>query len=279
MTAISQVNPVDLDPLWKEYISSRSDDVKRKLVERYFPFVQKVAIKVSESLGWKVSSDDLSSFGVDGLYTAIEKYEPERGKRFETYAGQRIKGAMIDGLRREDEIPRSVHVVNERFERHKQRMQNYLGRQLTDSEFVHLLGMDEKEFHKNHRRYIPIANASLEGCADQETHEEIKQDSNINLRDPEAASPIGRVARKEFLAKLLSKNFSDVEKKIVYLYYYESLTMEKVAKAVSLSESRVSQMHKQILVRLRKVVKSNPKFFGDDVFRYISNCNDHNPLA
>lgn len=274
MVKNKEVSKKIVNRLWKKYLTTREEKDLHRLAEYYFPtFVKKVAVKLAERLNWRAQPDELASFGVDGLYKAIASYDPSRKVQFESFASRRIKGSMIDGLRREDKVPRSVRIASEQFETHKQRMQNHLGRRVADVEFVDLIGMDETEYHKNHRKYNATIWGSLDNHTEEGAVEDIKQDSNENLVDSTVRSPDARLRRKEFLSKLLSGSFNKKECQIVYLYYYQNLTMDQVAKAINLSESRVSQMHKKMLKRLHDKVKRNPKFYGPDVFKYIKDAN------
>jgi len=256
-----QLDEEALNCLWKSYRKKKDKKKKQTLVEHYFPFVQKIAYRLAKKINWQVEPDALSSFGVDGLYRAIDGYRPSRGVRFESYANRRIRGAMIDGLRREDMVPRSVRILGERFERHKQKIQNHLGRKVSDVEASDLLGMDESYFQRNYRKFLPSAFSSLETGLETD-QEEFKEDCNIVLKD-ESDPPGNPAVRKEFFNKLMGDGFSPIERRIVWLYYYEGLTMDRVSKRIKLSESRVSQMHKAMLPRLADKIKRNPEYFGD----------------
>lgn len=279
MVTNKRISKKTVNLLWDKYLTNREEKYLHQLAEYYFPtFVKKVAVKLAEQLNWRVQPDELASFGVDGLYRAIASYDPSRKVKFESFASRRIKGSMIDGLRREDHIPRSVRIASEQFENHKQRLQNHLGHRVSDVEFVDIIGMDENDYHKNHRKYNAMAWGSLDNHCEEGQPDDIKQDSNENLVDPNAGSPDAKLRRKEFLSKLLSGSFNKKECQIVYLYYYQNLTMDQVAKAIKLSESRVSQMHKKMLKRLKDKVKRNPKFYGPDVIQYIRDANHKNPI-
>ncbi|NJL70417.1 MAG: sigma-70 family RNA polymerase sigma factor [Candidatus Competibacteraceae bacterium] len=259
--------PLHIQALWATYETKPSHDKKNKLIDYYFPFVKKVAWKVAEKLNWQVHQDELASFGVDGLQTSIDKFNLHRGIKFESFAAPRIRGAMIDGLRREDAIPRSVRISFDQFERHKRRLENHVGYRLSDSEFASLIGMDELDFQTNGKKYVPIGFSSLQGNVDTDTQEEMQPDCNASLIDSHVEQPYQKVARKEFYSKLMSGEFSKLERKIIYLHYYKKLTMHRVGESVGLSESRVSQLHRDILDRLYKKIERNPDF-RTQLFKY-----------
>lgn len=278
MSRSKKLSDQELESLWSSYLRTRSADDERRLVEHYFSFVLKIAVKLAERLNWRAQPDELASNGVEGLYKAIASYDPSRKVQFESFANRRIKGAMIDGLRRDDNLPRSVRIASEQFEKHKQRVQNHLGRRVADVDFVSMIGMDEGDYHKNHRKYQAASYGSLDNHTETDSVEDIKQDSNENLIDPKSNSTDAELRRKEFLSKILSGCFNSREKLIVYYYYYEGWTMDRVAAKIGLSESRVSQMHKKIMRRLKDKVKRNPNFFGEDVYDYIASCNHRESL-
>lgn len=266
--------------LWQAYGATKSEESKHGLAEHYFPFVKRIAVKVAEKLSWQVSPEELASFGVDGLYKAIEGFAPERKVKFESYASRRIRGSMIDGLRREDKIPRSVRMASDKFDRARQALQNKHHVRIDDEEVAVSLGVDGRSFHRNPKRFIPVKFSSLDSHVNHDVSDpdELAQDSNINLRDASVPMPSANLCRKEFFSKLLGKDFSKIERRIMYLYYYEDMTMDKVAESISLSESRVSQMHKRIILRLREKIRRNPTYFGDDVYRFLSEARNRESL-
>lgn len=266
----------NIKSVWVRFRQKKDEKTRRKLLEYYFPFVKKIAYKMAESLNWHVQHDELSSLGIDGLYKAIDSYDPEVGVKFESYSTPRIKGSMIDGLRRQDLIPRSVRLTSEKFNRHKERLENHYQHRLSDAEFARISGLDES-FHMNGSKYIPLNFSHLDSGSNPGAEEAIKQDCNFALWDHGAPDPSARVFRKEFFSKLMGLNFTKQERKIIYLYYYQGLTMDRVAKNISLSESRVSQMHKDILGRLKDRAKRNPEYF-QEIQEFVKACKSPDAL-
>jgi RNA polymerase sigma factor FliA len=263
--------------LWALYWKNRDEASKNALVEHYFSFVQRISVKVAESVSWNAQPDELASFGVDGLYRAIDAYDVSKNVKFELYASRRIHGSMIDGLRREDYVPRSVRIASDKFEKHKQRIQSHLGHKISDTEFVDLIGMDEFSFHRDQRKYIATSPGSIDFHVGDNS-EDIKNDSNENLKDDFVSTPDAKVCRIEFFNKLLGRDFSKVERRVIYLYYYKGMTMDQVAKIIGLSESRISQMHKKVLQRLKKRIDKNPEYFDIKVIAFLQDCNDNELL-
>jgi RNA polymerase sigma factor FliA len=266
--------------LWIKYQNEENLTKKHKLenqlVEIYYPLVRKIAYKISERICWKLSPDECSSLGVDGLYIAIRKFRLDKGATFPTYSSRRIGGSMLDGIRRYDPIPRSVRMNHNKIERMRNLLESEHGRRVTDKEVLDELGMDIEEYSTNRKKFHPVGFTSIEGSdiVGSNTQEDYKQDSNSYLVDEETVSPDSKIVRREFFNKLVGKNFSRIEQKIIYYYYYQDLTMDKISEKLKLSESRISQIHKGVLPRLQDKIKRNPKYFGEDIRRIIESCND-----
>ena len=257
----------DLDKTWIRYKKTGNVRTRNKLIEHYLSFVDKIAKKLAKRLEYHVSAEDLASLGLDGLYDAIDKFDIHLGVKFESYANRRIRGSMIDWLRKQDVVPRSVRLNNDKFDTQKSIMQSEELRKVTDEEVAVALNVDG-EFAKKHKKFRPVMFNSLESMC---LHgEEIKEEFNTNLIDHDCKSPDAKLKRIEFFSKLMGDSFNKTERVIIYLYYYKEFTMNRVSRYVGLSESRVSQMHKNILPRLRDKISRNPDFFGDDIYKYIS---------
>lgn len=261
--------------LWKRFQNEKNkvkkDKIEQELVEIYYPLVQKISYKVAVRLSWNVPPEELSSFGIDGLYSAISRFSLTKGIDFPAYANRRIAGSMIDGIRREDIIPRSVRINNNLLNNKKSEMETKEGRKITDYEIVEKLGINQKEYLKNIKKFRPVHFISIEGSdiCNSEKQDTFKQDFLIDISDKKSKSPDNSLLEKEFLNKLISKSFSPLEQKIIYFYYYKNFTMEQIGEKVNMSESRVSQIHTNILPRLRSKIERNPTFFKEDIEKYI----------
>lgn len=266
-------------PLWKEYRSAKTENIKHesrnKLVEKYYPLVKKIAYKLAQKLNWKISPEELTSFGVDGLFNAIGKFDVEQGVKFEHYASTRIHGSMIDNMRKIDLIPRSVRLNNNNFEKTRSQLESKEGRLITDDEVAEELGISISEYNKNIKKYHPTVFSSLEGSdMSSDNADAFKADFNSSLMSHNTPSPDSKIIRKEFFNKLLGNGFSSTERMIVYLYYYKNYTMDRIAGKLNISESRVSQIHKDVLPRMKKKIERNPKYFSEHVEELIKSTND-----
>jgi len=254
--------------LWKEYQKDKNNiEIRNKLLEIYYPMVLQISYKVAEKLSWKVTSEELSSFGVDGLFDAVEKFDLSKNLKFTTYAHIRIRGSMIDGLRREDTIPRSVRINNNKFEEIKQQLQSQKGDIVTDEDIVKKMGINIKEYNTKKKKYIPLTFISIhgnyfeEGSSDK--YSDIKEDSNENLIDKKSLLPDTFLIRKEFISKIIGKDFTRLEKLIIYKYFYKNYTMDKISRETGVSESRISQMFNNVLSRIKDKIQRNPKYFEE----------------
>ncbi len=270
--------------LWKKFQSEKNprkkSKIKNKLIEVYYPLVQKISYKVAENLCWNVQPEELSSLGLDGLYSAIDRFSLDAGVDFPTYSNRRISGSMIDGIRKDDIIPRSVRMNSSLFEKTRVEMEVDKGRKVTEFEVIEELGISQKDYLKNIKKYKPTGFVSLDGTdiCSNDKQEDYKQDSLNSMIDKKSISPDNKVLRREFLNKLISKSFSRIEQKIIYFYYYDDLTMEEVATKLDISESRVSQLHSNIIPRLKNKIERNPDFFGDSIGKCIESYNNADPL-
>ena len=270
--------------LWKKFqkenIKSKKDKYRQKLVEAYYPLVQKISYKVAQNLQWNLQPEELASFGLDGLYIAIEKFSLDRGVNFPTYANRRISGSMIDNVRKNDFVPRSVRLNCNIIDKKRQELETIKGRRVSEYEIIEELGINQKEYLANSKKYSPLSFVSLEGSdiTDSSKSEDFKQDCIADLVDKSSSTPDSSLIRKEFINKLISKNFSPFEQKIIYYYYYENLTMGEIGKKINTSESRISQIHMDIIKRLRDKIERNPEFFGDNIEEMLKEGNNNDPL-
>jgi RNA polymerase sigma factor FliA len=265
--------------VWDVYLKERDDKSKNKLVEYYFTFVNKIATTLSRKLNGHVSQPELASHGVAGLYKAIENFDVTMGNKFETYAYIRIKGAMLDGLRKEDWVPRSVRIRETTIQKEQDKLQNASSEKITKSDALKNLGIDEQDYNSHPEKFRARSIFSIESCSNPNIDDnDNKKDFNEYLESHKDASPDSKMVRMEFLNKLIGRRFTKLEKNIVYLYYYEKLTMKEIAKQLKISESRISQIHQSVLKRLKTRIEVNPNYFSDNILDIIEKCKNSNPL-
>ena len=211
----------DTQSLWLEYRRNGDKAVRDRLILTYAPLVKYVAGRLGSGLPAHVDEGDLVSYGLLGLIGAIERYDPGRDIKFETYAMSRIKGAIIDELRALDWVPRSVRARAREIERAIADLESKLGRAPTDEEISAKIGISEEELEDS---LTDISRSSIAALDETETREAL-------------ADAISRLPEREKL--------------VVTLYYYEELTLREIGEVLGVTESRVSQLHTKAILRLK----------------------------
>ena len=229
------------ESLWSEYIKTRDKEVRNRLVENYLPLVNMIAGRIAISLPPHIDRDDLISSGFFGLMDAVERYDLKRQNKFETYAGVRIRGAMLDYLRSKDWIPLSVRQKIRSYEKCVCELEGTLGRSATDEELAEAMGLSPEEFVKvvsqlNVATVIPL-------------DDYMRTESSLNTV-PSPQETLEKQERQKLLAKALDR-LPERERQVVALYYHEELTMKEISLVLSISEARVCQLHTKAIFRLR----------------------------
>lgn len=239
-----------IDELWRQFVSSRGRSLRDRLVLHYAPLVKYVAGKVGTGLPTHIDTGDLVGSGIFGLVDAIEKFDPGRGWKFETYAMQRIRGAILDDLRSQDWVPRVVRSRARDIERANERLGARLNRNPTDVELAEELEItvDElRELYGQLRLTSVIALEELIG-AGRETGSVADA-----LPDDDAPDPVSILVDRDTRRQLADAiaQLSERDRIVVSLYYFERLTLAEIGKVLGVTESRVSQLHTRAVLRLR----------------------------
>ncbi|MFD0169563.1 RNA polymerase sigma factor WhiG [Streptomyces decoyicus] len=244
--------PTSLDELWRSYKASGDGRLREQLILHYSPLVKYVAGRVSVGLPPNVEQADFVSSGVFGLIDAIEKFEPERSIKFETYAITRIRGAMIDELRALDWIPRSVRQKARAVERAYATLEAQLRRTPSEGEVAEEMGIALEELHGVFSQ-LSLANVvALEELLHVGGEGE-RLSLMDTLEDTAADNPV-EIAEDRELRRLLARAINTLperEKTVVTLYYYEGLTLAEIGNVLGVTESRVSQIHTKSVLQLR----------------------------
>lgn len=231
---------------WKEHEDPES---RKQLIEHYLPLVDYVSSRMAVGLPKNVTKDDLASNGAMGLIDAIEKFDYRRGLQFETYASWRIRGAILDGLRQGDWVPRSVRDKAKKMEDAYAVLEQQHLRSATDEEVCAYLNINEKEFQQMLQEVAVAAVCSLEDPIREEESE-----TRLSLLvDDKAVNPESTV-HDTFLKESLVygiKKLTEKERTVVSLFYYEDLSLSEIAEVMCLSPSRISQLHSKAILRLR----------------------------
>ncbi|NLI89189.1 MAG: FliA/WhiG family RNA polymerase sigma factor [Epulopiscium sp.] len=239
----------EVENMWKEYSLTKSPEIKDKLIIHYAPLVKYIAGRLNMYLGENVEYDDLISYGVFGLIDAIDKFDPDREVKFETYASLRIRGSIIDHIRKMDWVPRSLRKQEKDLREAYTELENTLGRPATDEEMINHLGISPEEFHKISKDANIASLTSLEYHMEQGRNAEISDTNPNQLGSPEAH--MEELETERMLAAAIGQ-LTDRERKIITLYYYEELTLKEISAIMGVSESRISQIHTKAISRLKE---------------------------
>ena len=243
----------DMSMNWVQYKEKNDIEARDDLIIHYAHLVKYVANRLAINLSSVVEVDELISYGIEGLIDAIEKYDHKRNIKFETYAITRVRGSMIDGLRSMDWVPVSVRQKSKELERTYTILESKLGRAATDLEVAQEMGITLNEFANLLREVAANTIISLDDFIPGDDGDDKKKRivdllEDHNTSDALELLEISEV--KELLAKTISR-LPEKEKTVVYLYYYEGLTLKEIGMVLGLSESRISQLHTKAILRLR----------------------------
>ena len=239
---------VDKDKLWKSYSQNRSQDIREKLIVEYAPLVKVVAGRLSMHLGNTVEFDDLVGYGVFGLIDAIDKFDINKDVKFETYASVRIRGAILDQIRKMDWIPRTVRQKQRKIDDAVKAIEARTGKVATDKQIAEELGITHAELIEWQSILKTTNVVSLNEYVEQGSEPVMDARRNSQFQQPETA--ISKQELKKVLAEALEQ-LTDKEKKVILLYYYEEMTLKEISMTLEVSESRVSQLHTKALGKMK----------------------------
>jgi len=233
--------------IWKLYSKTGDPALREKLILQYSHLVKYVAGRLSLYFGTNVEYDDLVGYGALGLIDAIDKFDINKGVKFETYASLRIRGAVIDNIRALDWVPRSVRQKHKDIEKAYADLEIELGRPAKDIEVAKRVGISLNELYKT------LNDISLSSLSSLEEFLEQKYETEFDVPDYTTDRPdniIEATELREILADAINK-LPDKERKVLTLYYYEDLTIKEISAIMKVSESRISQLHTKAILRLR----------------------------
>ncbi len=240
---------VDKNRLWEEYAKSPTRELREQLIIEYAQLVKLVAGRLSMYLGHNVEYEDLVSYGIFGLIDAIDKFDFGKNVKFETYASLRIRGAILDQIRKMDWIPRTVRQRQKKIDEAIKIVEMKTGQTATDEELARELGLTVDELG-NWQSQLKVTNLiSLNEFEEAGVEPVMDATHNSHFAQPED------VVSQDELKKMLVESLdllTEKERKVIELYYYEDLTLKEISKVLEVSESRVSQLHTKGLVKMRK---------------------------
>ena len=236
---------------YKEEPNKLTPEQKDKLIMEYAPLIKFIAQKIAIRLPSNIELDDLISSGVIGLMDAIEKYDPTRDNKFKTYAEFRIRGSILDELRAQDWVPRSVRDKAKMLDRTLIQLEAELGRSATDEEIAEKLEMSIEEFYDLVNQVKPVSVLSID---EQATFSTVDKQSILNLLEGcKINNPFNQLNLKS-VKEIVTTSIEDLPERqrlVLSLYYYEDLNLKEIGRILRVTESRVSQLHAQAISRLR----------------------------
>ncbi len=243
----------DKEKLWEAYQKNPSPGIREQIILEYAPLVKVVAGRLSMYLGYNVEYDDLVGYGIFGLIDAIDKYDSQKDVKFETYASLRIRGSILDQIRKMDWIPRTVRQKQKKLDEAVKQIEMRTGKTATEEEIALELNISEEELAV-WQSQLKITNiVSLNEFVEQGSEPAMDARNNSHFIQPEEQ------IQEDELKKVLKDTLellTEKERKVIELYYYEELTLKEISKVLEVTESRISQLHTKALLKMRKKMGS-----------------------
>lgn len=247
--------------LWDDYAKMRSSVIREKLIIEYAGLVKVVAGRLSMYLGYTVEYDDLVGYGTFGLIDAIDKFDNLKGVKFETYASLRIRGAILDQIRKMDWIPRTLRQKQKKLDAAYQKLELLHGRAGTDEEVAAELEISMEEL-VNWQSQTKITNLiSLDEFMEQGSEARMEAVSGMHAHYDQPETVIEKEELKRQLAEVID-TLTDNERKVILFYYYEELTLKEIGQVMEVSESRISQLHTKALQKMKTRLGGNIDIFN-----------------
>ena len=234
--------------LWENYGKTKSPEIREKLILEYAPLVKLVAGRLSMYLGYNVEYEDLVSYGIFGLIDAIDKFDSMKAVKFETYASLRIRGAILDQIRKMDWIPRTIRQKQKKIDSAMKEIEQDTGRMATDEEIAKKLGITDDDYLGWQSQMKITGLVSLDEFLESGTESIPQQGNHHRFESPEEV--IEKTELKKTL-ELALELLTEKEKKVILLYYYEDLTLKEISNVLEVSESRISQLHTRALQKMK----------------------------
>ena len=242
--------PDDLEPIWVAYKSTKDTNLRNILIERHIGLVRTIAERLLQTLPKSIELDDLTSAGTFGLMDAIDGFDLARGIKFKTYCTTRIRGSILDELRSQDWVPRLVRLKAHRLEKALRQLEGELGRDPNEFELAEAMGMTLTELQATEQEANAKTIFSLSEKWDDGDDDKEMEKVEI-LADKKGQDPLLNIHQKDLL-DVITRNLTKKERLIVIMYYYEGLTMREIGEIMQLTESRVCQIHSNVISRLKE---------------------------
>lgn len=246
-------NSTEEDLLWKKWIEDRDPQAGDILIRKYTPLVTYHVQRISAGIPKNISRDELKSLGMMGLFDALNKFDHSRDLKFDTYASFRVRGAIIDGLRKEDWLPRSSREKAKKLENKIEELEQKLMRHATPEEIADYTNVPVDEVYQTVQEHFFSNVLSIDEQLQENDDMESKK---VTIRDHSLKTPEQQMVKQELLKDLAEQinHLNENEQLVLSLFYTEELTLTVIGEMLGLSTSRISQIHSKALFKLRKLL-------------------------
>ena len=252
---VVRVSDEELVKMWEEYQADKTNKVTRdKLIVQYIYLTRYVIGRIKVSLPPSFSYEDILSYGIEGLIDAVEKYSPNKGAKFETYALMRIRGSIIDKIRSNDWLPRTVRKKIKEVKDTYNLLKEELGRVPTSGEVGEKLGITKEKVDE-----ILATDTGIDSLYDKKNLGDESVEIIDTIEDEKSERPEDVIEKKDAKKELESalKRLPERERMLLVFYYHENMTLKEIGEAINVSESRVCQLHAQAIMKLRNILSSS----------------------
>ncbi|MBA2174086.1 FliA/WhiG family RNA polymerase sigma factor [Halobacillus locisalis] len=242
--------------LWDLWTTHQDDDAANQLVQKYDYLVSYHVQRISAHLPKSVSKDDVRSLGMFGLYDALKKFDRQRDLKFDTYASFRIRGSIMDGLRKEDWLPRSVRDKTKKIEQAAERLEQKLQRPATSEEIANDLGLQASDVEETIKDSL-FANVLSMEEKPKDGKDDHKEGIGYSIPDHQTITPSESIIQTENYEELSQQiqGLNDKEQMVISLFYHEELTLTEIGQIMELTTSRISQIHAKAIFKLKHALK------------------------
>ncbi len=249
-----QPSVTDEQKHWEKWIKTKDTHAGDMLVKKYMPLVSYHVQRISVGLPKSVSKDDLKSLGLMGLLDALQKFDPSRDLKFDTYASFRVRGAILDGLRKEDWLPRSTREKAKKIEAKIKELEQKLLRHVSSEEVARELNLPEEEVCNTMNEHFFSNVLSI----DEQLTDDDNEQHSFSIKDEDIDTPEQTLLKNESIQELTQtiQSLSEKEQVVLSLFYKEELTLTEIGEVMSLSTSRISQIHSKAIFKLRNLLSS-----------------------
>lgn len=246
----------DTHNLWEEFIKDRNNiEIKNKLVQYYYPMVRKMGSMMYGKLKGKIQREDIISYAIDGLYKSMQVYTLDKNTKFETFAYQRIFGSIIDTLRQQDWVPRSVKLRSQKIQGIKNDIITLENRQPSELEIVQKAGFQEKSYKQRRNKFFVTQMSSLESNNGLDSNiQEIDQAQNEYLVSKEPSS-YSKLIKNEFFETVIVKNLNNEEHNVIVMKYYQGRNVTEISRKLNRDVKEINSIHRSALKKMKELAE------------------------